>query len=60
MIKEKKVVRTYQLTASAVESLESITKRLSKEANIEISMGKILELLIFNAKTKSFQELTKK
>lgn len=58
MKKENKSVRrTYQLSHAAVSSLEILTKRLSKEAGVELSMGKVLELIIFNAKTKTLHEL---
>lgn len=50
-------VKTYRLSREAISSLEELTLRLSAESRIKISMGKVLELCIFNAEDKSFEEL---
>jgi hypothetical protein len=49
--------RTFRMTADSVRALEELTIRLSREANIDISMGKVLGLIILNARTKSISEL---
>lgn len=53
----KYINRTYRITREAVSSLEELTARLGKEAGIDIAMGKVFELIIFNAKDKSLEEL---
>lgn len=53
----KGVARTYRLARIAVSTLETITKRLSRQSGVEISMTKVLELAIFHIKDKKIHEL---
>jgi hypothetical protein len=58
MKNQKKLTkRTYKLTNVTIEILETMTKRLSKEAGIEIAMGKVLELIILKSKDTPLREL---
>jgi hypothetical protein len=53
------VVKTYRISAAAVNALEDMTKRFSHETRIKLAMGKVLELAIFNAQKHSIEELLK-
>lgn len=55
----KYLTKTYRITISAVEALDELTERLSKEARIDLAKSKVLELVIFNAVEKSLDELLK-
>ena len=42
--------RTYRLTRDAIEALEDLTLAIRKESKIDISITKVLELIIFHSK----------
>jgi hypothetical protein len=48
---------TFRLSNQAVLVIRELTKRLSLDARINISMGKVVELAIFHAEHKSLEEL---
>lgn len=51
------VHRTYRLSRVIVSILENITKKLSKQAGVDIPMTKVVELAILNIKDKKLHEL---
>lgn len=53
----KYITRSYRLSAEIVTVLEDVTKRLSWEARIPLSMGKVLELLILHCQSTKFKDL---
>jgi hypothetical protein len=55
--KHKSEMRTFRLSYHAIKSIEKLSKRFSEESRIKISMAKIIELSIFNAETKTLEEL---
>jgi hypothetical protein len=53
----KYIQRTYRITKKCVADIREITQRFSDEANIEIAMGKVIELAIHHIKKKPLAEL---
>jgi hypothetical protein len=53
----KYIRRTFYVTRNFNKLLDDLTVRLAKESGIDISMGKILELVLLNVKNKSLKEL---
>ncbi len=55
--KPKNGLKTYRLSAEAIDSLECIARRLSTEAKTKFSMAKVLEIAIFYISDKSLKDL---
>lgn len=51
--------KTFRLSADAYEILEILVERFSKEAQIRISSGKVVELALFAIADASLLELLK-
>lgn len=60
IVESKYIQRTFRLTRKCIEDIREITDRYSAEANINLAMGKVLELAIHHIKKKSLAELLKK
>ncbi len=56
----KYIHKSYRLTREAVYNLEEMTLRLSMQAGFDLSMAKVLELLIMNNKDIELYDLIKK
>lgn len=53
------VYKTFRVSNVAAATLEELTERLRLESRIKLSMGKVLELAIFNAENMPIDELMK-
>jgi hypothetical protein len=60
MAREKKpnlLIKTFKLSPQCVKVIEKLAEKYTGEAQITISMGKIVELAIFTIEKKSLREL---
>lgn len=53
----KVVTRTYRISFEAIVALEDLTIRLSEQSNMQLSLGKVLGLIIAYTKDITIQEL---